>query len=317
MKNNKPTNQSTKETQPNPKPSISLKQTIWNCCIYLSIYLHGVGDISFMKDLREGWVSYPCEMKPVHEILNLSVKQHLWPWGPQNSIQRPQPGETFSVNTMQRERVGRKGMKKWFCITLSLFCLDWKPLSPCPSRQCLDHLEIVPSSFLYRAEAGTVCYGQCQGTRQPTGRKVLFLKKKKKKKATLEPWAWDWGDMEPIPSPLLILGGLGQATLLTLFSSAWKSRMEHGRGVSLPAPPGAAGKTWWIKWALYLCFSCLPLHWYQCLQVYLCNAWKDVPRGWYNLPPFTHCHPSPATWVIPGPPFLWELAEFWGLLERC
>lgn len=90
---------------------------------------------------------------------------------------RSQPGETSSVNTTQGERVGRKGMEKRFCIAFSLLCLDWKPLSPWPSRRPSDHLEIVPSSFLYRGEAGTVCYGQCQGARQPTGRKVLFLKK--------------------------------------------------------------------------------------------------------------------------------------------
>ena len=41
--------------------------------------------------------------------------------------------------------------------------------------------------------------------------------------------------MVPIPSPVLILGGLGQITLLTLFRSASKSRMKCGRGVSLPA----------------------------------------------------------------------------------
>lgn len=92
---------------------------------------------------------------------------------------RPQPGETSSVSReMQRERVGRKGMEKRFCITLSLHCLHWKPLSLCPSRQPLDHSEIVPSPFLCRAEVGAVCNGWCQGARQPTGRKVLFLKKK-------------------------------------------------------------------------------------------------------------------------------------------
>lgn len=92
-----------------------------------------------------------------------------------------------SVNSVQRERVGRKGMEKRFCITLSLHCLGWKPLSLGPSRQPLDHLEIVPSPFLYRAEAGAVCSGRCQGARQPTGSKVLFFKKKKNgKTAPLE-----------------------------------------------------------------------------------------------------------------------------------
>ena len=146
---------------------------------------------------------------------------------------RPQPEETFSFNAMQRERVQRKGMEKRFCITLSLLCLDWKLLSSCPSRQPSVCWGNVPSAFLYRAEAKTVCYGRCQGTRQPTGRKVLFSKKKKANPPP--PWAWERGDMDPIPSPVLILGGLGQVTLLTLFSSAWKCRMKCGRGVSLPA----------------------------------------------------------------------------------
>lgn len=41
--------------------------------------------------------------------------------------------------------------------------------------------------------------------------------------------------MDPIPSSVLVLGGLGQVTLLTVLSSASKSRMKLGRGVSLPA----------------------------------------------------------------------------------
>lgn len=40
--------------------------------------------------------------------------------------------------------------------------------------------------------------------------------------------------------PKLILGGLGQVTLLTLFSSTWKRRMKWSRGVSLPDRRNAA-----------------------------------------------------------------------------
>lgn len=56
--------------------------------IYLFIYLNGAGRVFFMGDLREGCVSYPCEVKPVYETLNLSVKQQFYPWGPQKPMRR-------------------------------------------------------------------------------------------------------------------------------------------------------------------------------------------------------------------------------------
>lgn len=148
---------------------------------------------------------------------------------------RPQPGETSSVNKMQRERVGRKGMEKRFCITLSLHCLDWKALSLCPSRQLLDHLEVVPTPFLCRAEAGAVCNGRCQGAQQPTGRKVLFSKKKKKKKPKsppLELWSEEtWILFQALCSFWVAL----DMSHCWLFSSPWKSRVKGSRGVSFPA----------------------------------------------------------------------------------
>lgn len=144
------------------------------------------------------------------------------------------PGETSPVNITQGERVGRKGMEKWFCKTFSLLCLDWKPLSPWPSKQPSDCLEIVPSSFLHRGEAGTVCYGRCQRSQQLTGRKVLFLKKK------MPQHTLDLRSKKTESYPKLILGGLGQVILLTLFSSTWKRRTKWSRGVSLPDRRNAA-----------------------------------------------------------------------------
>lgn len=129
-------------------------------------------------------------------------------------------------------------MEKWFCKTFSLLCLDWKPLSPWPSRQPSHCLEIVPSSFLHRGKAGAVCYGRCQRSQQLTGRKVLFLKKKKK--CPKPPLISGARRLNLIPSPVLILGGLGQVTLLTLFCSTWKRRMKCSRGILLPGRRNAA-----------------------------------------------------------------------------
>lgn len=168
-----------------------------------------------------------------------------------------QPGETSPVNTTQGERVGRKGMEKWFSKTFSLLCLDWKPLSPWPSRQPSDCLEIVPSSFLHRGKAGTVCYGRCPRSQQLTGRKVLFLKKKKCPNPPLISGA---RRLNLIPSSYWVALDKSHCWLCSalLEKEGWSEAGGcHSLIEGMLHTRSHWQNPWWIKWALYLCF--IPL----------------------------------------------------------
>lgn len=62
-----------------------------------------------MEHLQQGWVSHPWEIKPIYEMLNLSMKQHFSPGGPQNPMWRVQqkPGhsqEKYPLSTRCKEK---------------------------------------------------------------------------------------------------------------------------------------------------------------------------------------------------------------------
>lgn len=161
-----------------------MKQTIWNCprkkiflyfSIYLFIYLFEWGGGSFLY----GRLKRRLGFKPMWNKARLRNPEPLCetaflPMGateaPAEGVPaaRPRPGETSSVNTMQRERVGRKGMEKRFCITLSCFvwigslsaCVPadgpWIAWKLCPVHTCIE-----PKPGLF-AMAGARALGNLQ-----------------------------------------------------------------------------------------------------------------------------------------------------------
>lgn len=67
-----------------------------------------------MEHLRDSWVSHPWEIRPIYEMLNLSMKQHFCPRGLQNSTQRVQqkPGhgqEKLLCQLSAKRKSGKEG----------------------------------------------------------------------------------------------------------------------------------------------------------------------------------------------------------------